>query len=91
MGKLAILKKIGQVGLQVAGLQAGGGSDKVRALEAEKELLELKLQLAIAELDEERAWLENRAEIAQRNGLELGFGNRTADIDDTLRAVRGHS
>ena len=42
MNKLEILKKIGKVGLNLAGVQAGAGKDKVRALEAEKELLELR-------------------------------------------------
>lgn len=34
------------MGLNLVGLQAGAGKDKVRALEAERELLELKLALA---------------------------------------------
>lgn len=46
MKKLEILKQIGKAGLNLAGLQAGAGKDKVRALEAERKLLELKLALA---------------------------------------------
>jgi len=50
--RLDILKKIGKAGLNLAGVQAGAGKDKVRALEAEKELLELKVTLARQSLEE---------------------------------------
>lgn len=52
MNKLDILKKLGRAGLNLAGVQAGAGKDKVRALEAEKEILTLKLSLARLALSE---------------------------------------
>lgn len=58
MRKLEILKRIGKAGLNLAGLQAGAGKDKVRALEAEKELLELKVALARQALGDIHAIVE---------------------------------
>jgi hypothetical protein len=93
MGKLAIAKAIGKAALKVAGVAGGGNPDRVRALEAEKELVELRLQLAVEELDEERQWLDKVAEFVEGHGLSanaLGIKTRAADIDDTLRTARGH-
>lgn len=56
--KVEILKRIGKVGLNLVGLQAGAGKDKVRALEAERELLELKLALARQALSDIYALVE---------------------------------
>lgn len=44
MKKLAILKKVGEVALRVTRSQLGGG-DRLGRLEAEKEMLELKVAI----------------------------------------------
>jgi hypothetical protein len=49
MNKKALLKKIGGVALNVAGL--AGSSDKEKALQARLELTELKLAVAIEALE----------------------------------------
>lgn len=47
------------MGLNLVGLQAGAGKDKVRALEAERELLELKVALARQALSDVRRLAES--------------------------------
>lgn len=63
MDKLALAKKIGKAALKLGGL--AGADDKVKRLEAEKELLELKLIVAVAALRDIRKDVANPAMLAE--------------------------
>lgn len=48
MNKLALLKKVGKLAAKAAGV--AGADDRVKRLEAEKELLEMKLVVTVSAL-----------------------------------------
>lgn len=48
MNKLALLKKVGKLAAKAAGV--AGADDRVKRLEAEKKLLEMKLVVAVSAL-----------------------------------------
>ena len=58
MNKLALLKKVGGAALRVARSQMGGG-DRVGRLEAQKELLELKVSIMRDTLTDLRELLQD--------------------------------
>lgn len=78
MDKVALAKKIGKAALKLGGL--AGADDKVKRLEAEKELLELKLVVAVAAL-------RDVVGTGERIDAVLGIGEADSAVSDHHKAI----